>query len=432
MRHSFRSLHLHRFLLPIVMALGFGGGWAVPSGFAAPQGDGAPSGSADSITAFVGAKVFPAPDAAPLENAVVVVTGTKITAVGSAAEVQIPEHARRIDAHGLSLLAGFWNCHVHFTEPKWLDAAHRPADELTQNLRTMLTQYGFTTVVDLASDLANTSALRKRIEAGEVSGPRVLTAGFPLFPENGVPFYVVESLPEMVPLLPTPATPEEAVQVVQRDIARGADLIKLFLVTGVRRPDHSIGLKGMSPAVARAAVKEAHQHGRLVFAHPSTIDGVNLALNGGVDVLAHSVEDPDQWTPDVVKRLRAANVAFVPTLALFSGLPHFPAIQQEVKRYAEAGGEVLFGTDVGYLSDYAQVAREFQLMRDAGLSFPELLATLTTAPVKRFSQPANAGRVVVGGDADLVLLAGDPSRDTGAFLRVRYTVRSGRMIYSRD
>jgi hypothetical protein len=50
----------------------------------------------------------------------------------------------------------------------------------------MLTGFGFTTVVDLAPDLGNTSVLRRRISSGDVAGPRILTVGWALYPPDGI------------------------------------------------------------------------------------------------------------------------------------------------------------------------------------------------------------------------------------------------------
>lgn len=105
--------------------------------------------------------------------------------------VAIPEGTRTLDCSGLTVVAGFQNSHVHvhFTDPaRWADASSKPATRLTADLQEMLTRYGFTTVVDTASDLANTLALRRRIESGEVTGPRILTAGSALYPADGVPY----------------------------------------------------------------------------------------------------------------------------------------------------------------------------------------------------------------------------------------------------
>ena len=128
------------------------------------------------------ARLYPAPDQAPIDDAVVLVRDGRIVAVGPHGQVEIPEAATRLEGcDGGVLVAGFQNSHVHFTEPKFSEAATQPADQLAEHLASMLTRYGFTTVVDAASALDNTLALRARVERGEVPGPRILTAGLPLY-----------------------------------------------------------------------------------------------------------------------------------------------------------------------------------------------------------------------------------------------------------
>lgn len=304
-----------------------------------------------------------------------------------------------------------------------------PAQQLTEQLQQMVTGYGFTSVVDTGSLLPNTVALRKRIESGEVAGPRILTAGLPIYPENGVPYYVIDSVPpELVKLLAQPATPEEAERIVDENINQGADIIKVFVVSWVRR-DGKKGTLPMKLPILQAAVTEAHGRGKLVFAHPSLIEGVELVLQGHVDVLAHTIEDGDHWNDSIVARLKAANVSLIPTLTLFSGESGFEGILREAKSYSDAGGQILFGTDLGYLTDYADLTKEFALLKQAGLSFPQILDALTTAPAARLGFARKTGRIAAGQDADLAILDGDPSRDISAFSRVHSTLRSGRIIF---
>jgi len=83
------------------------------------------SASAEGIPglALVGCKVYPSPTAAPLLDAVVLAHGGTISAIGTRGEVQVPTDARVIDCTGKTVVAGFWNSHVHFTEPAWNNAA---------------------------------------------------------------------------------------------------------------------------------------------------------------------------------------------------------------------------------------------------------------------------------------------------------------------
>jgi imidazolonepropionase-like amidohydrolase len=383
--------------------------------------------------ALVGGQIYPDPFSRPITDGVVLIENGKITAVGKKGRVHVPPDVETVDSAGKTIVAGFWNSHVHFTEPKGQNAADLTAAQLTAQLQEMLTRYGFTSVVDTGSLLSNTVAIRKRIASGEVAGPRILTAGSPLYPKDGIPYYVMDTIPpDVVKMIPRPASPQEAVRAVDENIAHGADIIKLFVVTIVRRDGKLVPLP-MSLGIVQAATAEAHRKGKLVFAHPSTIEGVELVLRGHVDVLAHTIEDPDHWNAAIVKRLKAAHVSLIPTLALFSDENGFDTahegVPREVKNYSESGGEILFGTDVGYLTNYPDLTREYELLGRAGLTFPQVLAALTTTPARRLGFAATTGRVANGQDADLVILDSDPARDLMAFSRIKMTLRRGRIIY---
>lgn len=391
------------------------------------------SNTARQNLALVGGRIYPDPFSKPISDGIVLIENGKITAVGAKGRVHVPPGFDTVDCTGKTIVAGFWNSHVHFTEPKWEGAASLPATQLNTQLQQMLTRYGFTSVVDTGSDLPNTVAIRKRIQSGDVIGPRILTAGFPLYPHDGIPYYVTESVPSaLVKQLPQPATPEEAVRAVDEDVAQGADIIKLFVVSIVTRDGKHTTLP-MSLPIVQAATAEAHRKGKLVFAHPSTNEGVELVLQGNVDVLAHTTEEAVGWTPAIVNRLKAANVSLIPTLTLFSGEDgpdaNHQGILQEVKSYSDAGGQILFGTDIGFITDYRLLTREYELLGRAGLNYRQVLATLTTTPAKRLGFAATAGRITTGQDADLAVLDSDPADDITAFSRIKMTLRQGHIIY---
>jgi imidazolonepropionase-like amidohydrolase len=356
----------------------------------------------------------------------VLVHNGRIVAVGAATENPIPSEATRLDVDGLFVLAGFQNSHVHFTETKWENAAKQPAAQLSAQLEDMLLRWGATTVVDTGSLLSNTLALRARIESGEVRGPRIYTVGTPIYPHDGIPFYLRESLPaEVLPLLPTPQSGTEAAAIVMRQLEAGADALKLFTGSWVERGR----VLPMDAAVARTAADTAHERGKLVFAHASNIAGLEPALEARVNVLAHALDDDRGWNETHVARMKAIGMAMIPTLKLFGGQNFTRHIQAEVGTYAKAGGQILFGTDAGYLTDY-DTTDEFTLMAGAGLDWRAILASLTTAPAERFGETLRRGRVAAGLDADLVVLGGDPSADVTAFASVRYTIRGGRVVYA--
>jgi imidazolonepropionase-like amidohydrolase len=384
--------------------------------------------AASQPLAIVGARVQTAPDSQPILTGTVIVADGRIRAVGAADTVSIPSGAVEIDGRGLIALAGFQNSHVHFTEEHWADAASKPADVLEQQLERMLTSYGFTTVVDTASFPENTTSLRRRIESGEIAGPRILTAGLALYPPDGVPFYVREAMPEEVlALLPQPGTAEAAREVVRDNREKGADVVKLFTGSWVERGK----VLPMTEEVARGAADEARAKGMVVFSHPSNVAGLEVALEAGVDVLAHAVDDTRGFTPEHQARLLRQNVAIVPTLMLFGESRFLWEIGDFVRDHAREGGQILFGTDVGYLTEY-DPRREYELLAAMGMSWREIVASLTTAPAARFGESDRRGRIAPGMDADIVLIGSDPAAGVAAFADVRYTVRGGKVIYRKD
>jgi imidazolonepropionase-like amidohydrolase len=374
--------------------------------------------------AFVGATVYPSPAAAPLHDAVVLTSGGIISAVGKRGEVKIPKDARVIDCPGKTIVAGFWNSHIHLTEAVWNDAANAPASALEKHMQEMLTRWGFTTVWDLGSDPSNSLALRRRVESGEIPGPRILLAG-DIFPKNGHPVYLPPEL-----RLPEAATPGEAAQMARDDLRMGLDGMKLF--TGAYIGDKPV--INMDTAIVKAAVEVAHAQGKPVFAHPQNRTGADNAVIGGVDILAHTLPGESDYTQEELSRFKSEHTALIPTLTLWTTVVSDPAVvanleqhgTSQLKSFATNGGPVLFGTDVGFITVYG-TSQEYELMHRA-LSVSEILASLTTNPAAYF-KAAKKGRVESGLDADLVILDADPAADVRNLAKVACTVRGGQIIY---
>jgi imidazolonepropionase-like amidohydrolase len=388
-----------------------------------------------SDLALIGAKIYPSPTEPPIENGSILVRQGQILAIGPAPAIKIPRVAAIIDCKGLIVTAGFWNSHVHIFTPGLLRARDSTAAELDEQLDTMFNRWGFTTVFDIASVLENTLVLRRRIESNELRGPRILTVGEPIWTID--PVYVRDYMRENNIRIPYTETPDQAIALVRDHATKGADGIKLF--TGSLQGGGKVA--ALPLAIAKAAVEEAHRHGMPVFAHPQNLEGVEIAINSCADVLAHTVPGSPPWTPEFVVRLKRANLALIPTLTLFD----FEARRSQrtdqereawvdkmvakLGAYSKAGGEVLFGTDIGY-TDHFDTTPEFTLMSRAGLTYRQILASLTTNPTRRFGFSGHSGRIANGMDADLVVLGADPAHDVTAFSHLRYVIRSGKLIFS--
>jgi imidazolonepropionase-like amidohydrolase len=384
--------------------------------------------------ALVNGKVYPTPQAVPILDANIIIHDGKIVAVGKDAE--IPKSAYIIECAGRVIVAGFWNSHVHFTEDAWRDAATAPAAKLEEHMQTMLSKWGDTTVFDIGSFPQDTLALRKRVESGEIAGPKIYTTAGSIFPKDGIPVYLP---PELASALKQQeaATPQDAARLAQRSLAMGGDGIKLF--TGAIMGHGKV--TPMPVDVVRAAVEVAHAAGKPVFAHPSNHVGTDNALAAGVDILAHTIPMEYDWTPGELQRMKEQHVALIPTLSLFpdevrkgggsegAKADILNAAVTELKRYFSSGGTILFGTDVGYTQLY-NTTSEYEYMGRAGMNFRDVLASLTTNPAA-FFKAEKSGKVIKGYAADLVVLDADPAADLRNFAKVDCTIRAGKIIYKK-
>jgi hypothetical protein len=294
----------------------------------------------------------------------------------------------------------------------------------------MLTSRGFTTVVDTGSNSIDTLPIRRRIESGELSGPFIYTAGPVLYPPHGVPYYIRENVPGwLLFFMFQPDTPQQAVKIVQRNLNDGSDITKLFTGSWIA---HGKVLP-MPLDIAKAAVERTHLNGRLVFSHPSNLAGTKVAIESGVDVLAHAPDSTEGVDRALLATVVHQNMAMIPTLKMFATTvstnpAYLEPIYAEVRQFHELGGQLIFGTDVGYMRDYT-TQDEFAALSKCGLSPMDILAMLTTNPASRFGVSNIKGTVTAGKLADLTILDADPGQDVKAFSEVRMTVRSGRVIY---
>ena len=376
------------------------------------------------------ARIYTSPTDAPIDDGTVLIKDGLIATVGP--DVSIPAGATQIPCNHCTVTAGFWNVHVHFSQPKWAGAEWQPAAKLNAQLADMFLSRGFTTVVDLGSNPSDVIAIRRRVELGELAGPYIFTAGLDIYPPHGIPYYVRNNTPKWVQsLMPQPESPQEAQRVVHRNIESGADVTKLFTGSWVERGH----ILPMPLAIAKAAVETTHLNGRIVFAHESDLESTQISIDSGVDVLAHVPSRSAGITPQIFASVVQHNMAMTPTLKMFattvSSDPDFlNPLYEEVRTFHSLGGTLLFGTDVGYMTDYSTEG-EFEGLAKSGLGWKEILAMLTTNPAARLAQSDRKGTVTSGKIADLTILDADPATDVTNFAKVQAVVRSGAVVWKR-
>jgi imidazolonepropionase-like amidohydrolase len=383
--------------------------------------------------ALVGGTIYPSPTEEPIQDGVILIQDDKIAAVGSKATLQSAQSIQVIDCAGLTITAGFWNSHAHFFERKWAAVGTIPSSELNRQLQDMLTRYGFTSVFDIGSPWENTRRLRARIDSGEVQGPRIRSTGEALVAAGAVPSdAVISALGYVTSTTVAITDAAQATMATRNLLAVGVDGIKVHL-----QPPPPPNAPLAAGAI-QAAVDEAHRAGKIVFVHPSNGASLLMAVQAGVDVIAHTTPSSGPWDETTIAAMKNRRVALTPTLTVWKYLLRHDRISVQeqsvrapvgqLRAWVASGGTVVFGNDLGAV-DY-DPTEEYTLMSEAGMSFRQILASLTTAPADRFGASIQLGRIAPGFIADLAVLSSDPSRDIRALATVQYTFRDGKIIYA--
>ncbi|MEM7193399.1 MAG: amidohydrolase family protein [Pseudomonadota bacterium] len=372
--------------------------------------------------------VFPGDGKQPMESVSILIKDQHIVDVSSNSGIAA---SKIVDLSGKFVTAGFWNSHVHHLF-NLDDTRPENAAQLENKLNEMFISKGFTSVIDTGAHPAVLFPIIKAISGRRVVGPDVYAMGGSLVPQNGSPFYI-----EPVQL-PETWSPQQAADLSAEVLDMGYHGIKIF--TGSWATPTT--LKYMPAAHAASVVKTAHNLKKLVFAHPSDSDGARIAVEAGVDALAHTfpAELKGPWDRSLPQQMVDQNVALVPTLMLWRyDLPRIGLPAELVDRlennaleqlsvFQSMGGRVLFGTDVGYMRD-PSTFREFQLMERAGLDFSDVLASLTTAPAAMLGLSKTHGKPGIGYVADLVVLNNDPREGATAFSDVQMVIKNGEIVF---
>jgi len=387
----------------------------------------------DSAFAIVNTKIYTSPKDDPIERGTALIQGRNIVAVGPSNEISIPSNYKLINGEGKVLVYGYWNSHIHLMEEKWLQTDSLSDQVISQQFSELLISHGFTHAIDLAAlDIGNLTSLRKRIENGTVDGPTLLIAGVPFVPPNASPFYIKPYV------LPDVHNKKEVKTHIENQISSGADLIKLWSAspTGseiIPMPKHLI----------RTAARQTKRQNCLLAAHPTHLHGAALAIKGGVNILVHTApEDRKPWPKKLLRTAIRKNVALIPTLQLckwdidqHGGDGNTDSLVltavNQLRQYYAAGGTILFGTDLGYMTNY-DPTDEWKLMQKAGLSYRDILSSMTTNPSKLFGYEHTYGKIKNGYAADLLILNEDPKNDIAAFGNVFMTIKHGKIIYRQE
>ena len=210
-------------------------------------------------------------------------------------------------------------------------------------------------------------------------------------------------------------------------ISRGAGVIKVCLTNwwapAVSFPD-SVEL---SREELDSVVAPAHAAGRTVVAHAIGPAGARLAMQAGVDALAHLPRVTAAQARELAGHHMVVSVTGATILAASNDKPWRQEVLDAARALRDAGVTVVFGTDAGVLP-HGQNAREAVAMQKLGWSPLEILRSATVDAASALGLPAKSGQIVPGAPADLVAVEGNPLEDLTALQRVVLVVKAGAIV----
>ncbi len=425
-------------------------------------------------TALVGGRLIDGLLGDPIANSVILVNGDRIEAVGTVATLTVPEGYEVISTEGMSVLPGLWDMHVHLMINGHADYDHwdktyidRWATEIMPASAEQLLLAGVTTARDLGAPLDDSLSVKRRIESGEIPGPRLFISG---------PFIQHRAYPGTEAFRWGVDGVRDARAKIKRLADAGVDVIKLI--------DHD----QMTPEEARAVVDEAHQHNLPVVAHSHRPNEIRRGLEIGVDNFEHTglttapgyPDDvmemlrertatgrvsggPLYWTPTVEglwqydqvianpehldndcwhRGLADVTIADIrqsirsPKELLYFDLTPLrkPTLKNKITQLREAGVVLLIGTDSGIPMKFHCQSTWNELdvwVNVMDIPVMEAIRGATYWPAKMMKVSDRWGTVTPGKYADIIAVRGDVLKHINLLQRVDFVMKGG-VVYKQD
>ena len=398
---------------------------------------------AAATTAIVNATVVNIENGESLRDAVVLVEGERIAAIGSRSDVTIPPAAQVVDVGGAWLIPGLMNMHVHFglVLPGKMEAelAHETEGELVLRMAAAAReslQAGVTTIRSPGDSKHGDIALKKAIAKGQADGPRIFSAGEALVITGGHGSEHGKVYND---------GPYELIKAARREISAGASWIKILISGGIATNGGGLAEALMTPEEISAVIDAAHRFGAKVAAHSGSPQATSVAVDAGIDSIEHGyfLDRP------VLKKMAKAGTWYVPTIVVSqpasqpffekigspqwyldrrnsAGKDHWKALQMAI----EEGVNIALGTDQlpSEPNDgTTATAREAQYYVEAGMTPLQALRSATIQTARMLGADTDIGSLDVGKYADIVVVDSNPVEDIKALRSIKLVMKGGKI-----
>lgn len=427
--------------------------------------------------AITGATVIDATGRAPIADGTVLIRDGRIAAVGTSAQVTVPKGVTRIDARGKYVIPGLMDANLHLYLNGDLESLIRYEDhyeDVVLEGAQIALKTGMTTVFDTWGPRAALAKARDLINAGRAPGSRIYFAGNiigfsgPLGPDfyaAAAPFASKQFVRK------TNATWEQGtgreLLWMPPDTLRAA--IRTYIGTGVDflkfgGSGHvEMSFLSFSERQQRAIVEEGHKAGKVVQAHVTSPESIELAVDAGVDILTHGdISGPAFDIPPATIQKIVQRGTFVSSLAITTRslealrksapdgvlTPYMVRSSQNVRNLVKAGAKLLVSTDAG-VQDPVRLAESPSLAADtvdarvklgeghfnalvafeeAGMAPMEILRSATAHVAKAYKLDRDIGTLEVGKIGDLVILDADPLASARNYRRIASVIKDGKVV----
>lgn len=394
--------------------------------------------AAAHTVALVGGHVVDLAGRAPVRDAVVIVEGERILAIGPRASTPVPPAATVIPMDGKWLIPGLMNMHVHLALN--LPGASRIHNETPDSmaLRSLDNAQkslwsGVTTIRLTGSDAGVDFTVKRAIDAGMFDGPRIHTAGSSIVATGGHGKTEVNGAAEFS-------------RAVREQVKAGATWIKLGISGGISDTHGDIGASPFTDDELNTAIEVAHRNGVKVTGHTGSPIASEAAIDAGIDAFEHGYF----LTPPVLKKMKAKGVWYIPTIVVSqSGAKAFykkigspdwyldrvdsvgRAHIQSLRDAISAGVNIALGTDqYPWEPNEGTTAtvREAEIYVDAGMTPMAALRAATIEPARMLGVDREVGILKAGYYADIVAVDADPTRNIGALRTIGFVMKGGKVI----